>query len=74
MYIRLFIVPNYNGGISQLEIRASPFSYQNSGGLCGYFDQNPANDQFVLTNNVASTQVVNRISITNVAAMANFWR
>ena len=58
------------GGISQLEIRASRFSFKNSGGLCGYYDQNENNDNFIWNNENG----VNVRKQSDIHTVAEFWR
>ena len=74
VYARVFIAPNYNGGISQIAVRASQYSFSNSGGLCGFFDRNSTNDLFV-TNQVTINGIVNnKITVSDVNRVAAFWK
>lgn len=68
VYVKL--LTSKNGGIPQLQIRASGYSYRNSGGLCGYYDLNANNDQFIWTKSVTTSQT----QLSTVNNMAAFWR
>ena len=76
IYVRILTDPNWYGGILQIEIRASPYSYQNSGGLCGFFDQDPTNDGFVLKQNPNSVKgdLTSQLQLADLNTIATFWR